>query len=44
VAVSAIGALALFYVFRGLVYVSLPLGAGPFHSATVWIVSLLGMR
>jgi putative tricarboxylic transport membrane protein len=44
VAVSAIGALTLFYVFRGLVYVSLPLGAGPFHSATVWIASLLAMR
>ena len=44
VAVSAIGAFALFYVFRGLVYVSLPLGAGPFHTATVWIASLLGMR
>ena len=44
VAVSAIGALAFFYVFRGLVYVSLPLGTGPFHSATVWIAGLLGMR
>jgi len=44
VAVSAIGAFALFYVFRSLVYVSLPLGAGPFHTATVWIASLLGMR
>jgi hypothetical protein len=44
VAVSAVGALAFFYVFRGLVYVSLPLGTGPFHSGTVWIASLLGMR
>ena len=30
-AVSAIGTLALFYIFRGIVYVSLPLGRGPFH-------------
>jgi putative tricarboxylic transport membrane protein len=44
VAVSAIGTLALFYVFRGMVYVSLPLGVGPFHSATVWIAGVLGMR
>jgi len=43
-AVSAIGALGLFYVFRGLVYVSLPLGTGPFRSATLWVASLLGMR
>ena len=44
VAVSALGALALFYVFRGLVYVSLPLGTGPFQSATLWVAGLLGMR
>jgi putative tricarboxylic transport membrane protein len=44
VAVSVIGTLALFYIFRGLVYVSLPLGTGIFHSATVWIAWLLGMR
>jgi tripartite tricarboxylate transporter TctB family protein len=43
-AVSAAGALGLFYVFRGLVYVSLPLGTGPFQSATLWVASLLGMR
>jgi putative tricarboxylic transport membrane protein len=42
--VSAIGALSLFYVFRGLVYVSLPLGAGPFQSVTLWLASLLGVR
>lgn len=44
VTVSAVGTLALFYIFRGIVYVSLPLGRGPFHDATVWIASLLGMR
>jgi hypothetical protein len=44
VTVSAVGTLALFYIFRGVVYVSLPLGRGPFHDATVWIASLLGMR
>ena len=43
-AVSAIGTLALFYIFRGFVYVSLPLGAEPFRSATLWLAALLGMR
>jgi hypothetical protein len=44
VAVSIIGTLVLFYVFRGIVYVSLPLGRGPFHAATEWVASLLGMH
>lgn len=44
IAVSAAGTLALFYIFRGVVYVSLPLGSGVFHDWTVWIASLLGMR
>ena len=43
-AVSAIGTLVLFYLFRGVVYVSLPLGSGIFHDWTVWVASLLGMR
>jgi putative tricarboxylic transport membrane protein len=43
-AVSAAGTLSLFYVFRGLVYVSLPLGAGPFQAAGLWVAALLGMR
>ena len=43
-AVSAIGTLVLFYLFRGVVYVSLPLGSGIFHDLTVWVASLLGMR
>ena len=44
VAVSAVGTLVLFYVFRGVVYVSLPLGSGVFHDFTVWVAALLGMR
>ena len=43
-ATSAIGTLVLFYVFRGIVYVSLPLGVGPFHDWTVWVAQLLNMR
>jgi hypothetical protein len=43
-AVSAIGTLALFYIFRGIVYVSLPLGTGPFRSGTLWLAAVLGMR
>jgi putative tricarboxylic transport membrane protein len=42
--VSTFGTLALFYIFRGVVYVSLPLGAGPFRIFTLWAASLLGMR
>jgi hypothetical protein len=43
-AVSALGTLAFFYIFRGLVYVSLPLGTEPFRSGTIWLAALLGMR
>jgi hypothetical protein len=43
-ATAALGSLALFYVFRGIVYVSLPLGMGPFHDWTVWAAQLLNMR
>lgn len=43
-AVSALGTLALFYVFRGVVYISLPLGRPPFQDWTIWVASLLGMR
>lgn len=43
-AVSALGTLAFFYIFRGLVYVSLPLGTEPFRSVTLWLAALLGMR
>jgi putative tricarboxylic transport membrane protein len=41
---AALGTLVLFYVFRGVVYVSLPLGVGPFHDWTVWVADLLRMR
>jgi hypothetical protein len=42
--VSGLGTLALFYIFRGAVYVSLPLGMGPFKTFTLWVSGLLGMR
>jgi hypothetical protein len=42
--VSVLGTLALFYVFRGVVYISLPLGKPPFQAWTVWVTHLLGMR
>lgn len=43
-AVSAAGTLVLFYIFRGVVYVSLPLGVGPFQSFTLWVARLMGMH
>jgi putative tricarboxylic transport membrane protein len=43
-ATSAIGTLVLFYTFRGIVYVSLPLGIGPFQEWTIWVAQLLNMR
>jgi hypothetical protein len=43
-AVSALGALCLFYIFRGVVYVSLPLGVGPFRSATLWVANAMSMH
>jgi putative tricarboxylic transport membrane protein len=43
-AVSALGTLVLFYVFRGVVYISLPLGRPPFQGWTIWVAALLGMR
>jgi hypothetical protein len=41
---SAAGTLLLFYVFRGLVYVSFPLGVEPFQSFTLWVARLMGMH
>ncbi len=41
---SVLGTLVLFYIFRGIVYVSLPLGVGPFQDFTVWVAHILGMR
>ncbi|HEY1245850.1 MAG TPA: tripartite tricarboxylate transporter TctB family protein [Hyphomicrobiaceae bacterium] len=43
-AASALGTLCLFYLFRGVVYVSLPLGVEPFRSATLWIADAMGMH
>jgi putative tricarboxylic transport membrane protein len=43
-ATSVVGTLVLFYTFRGIVYVSLPLGQGPFQEWTVWVAQLLNMR
>jgi hypothetical protein len=38
---SLIGALVLFYMFRGIVYISLPLGVGPFEDFTLWLSHLM---
>jgi putative tricarboxylic transport membrane protein len=40
---SLIGTVVLFYIFRGIVYVSLPLGVGHFQSFTLWLAQLLRM-
>ena len=42
--ISLLGTLVLFYIFRGIVYVSLPLGTGPFQDFTLWLAQLLQMR
>lgn len=42
--IGLIGTLVLFYVFRGIVYVSLPLGTGPFQEFTLWLAHLMQMR
>jgi len=41
---SLLGAVGLFYIFRGVVYVSLPLGTGRFQEFTLWLAQLLQMR
>jgi putative tricarboxylic transport membrane protein len=40
---SVIGSLAFFFVFRHIVYVSLPLGKEPFLTVSVWLMKLMGM-
>jgi putative tricarboxylic transport membrane protein len=40
---SVIGSLAFFFVFRRIVYVSLPLGKEPFLTVSVWLMKLMGM-
>jgi hypothetical protein len=32
------------FVFMKVVYVSLPLGAGPFQTLSIWILGVLGVR
>jgi putative tricarboxylic transport membrane protein len=44
VLISLLGTLVLFYIFRGVVYVSLPLGTGRFQEFTLWLAQLLQMR
>jgi putative tricarboxylic transport membrane protein len=41
---SVLGSLAFVYVFMKIVYVSLPLGRGPFKTLSVWLLALLGVR
>ena len=43
-ATSVLGSLTFVYVFMKIVYVSLPLGAGPFKQVSVWILAALGIR
>jgi putative tricarboxylic transport membrane protein len=40
---SLVGGLAFFYVFRKIVYVSLPLGREPFLTLSIWLMKLMGM-
>lgn len=42
--ISGIGALVFFVVFQRVVYVSLPMGAGPFREMTLALMALLGVR
>jgi putative tricarboxylic transport membrane protein len=42
--ISLIGALVFFIVFQRIVYVSLPMGAGPFREMTLSLMALLGVR
>lgn len=42
--IAAVGALVFFVVFQRIVYVSLPLGAGPFKEFTLALMALFGVR
>lgn len=44
VSTSVLGSLAFVFVFMRVVYVSLPLGLGPFQAISVAILSALGVR
>jgi putative tricarboxylic transport membrane protein len=43
-ATSIVGSLAFVYVFMKIVYVSLPLGRGPFKALSLWILAMLGVH
>ena len=43
-AVSVIGTLLLMFIFMKVVYVSLPLGEGPFERVSVLLMALMGIR
>lgn len=43
-ATSTIGSLAFVYVFMKIVYVSLPLGTGPFQQLSVAVLAAMGVR
>ncbi len=40
---SLVGSIGFFFVFRKVVYISLPLGREPFLSFSVWLMKILGM-
>jgi putative tricarboxylic transport membrane protein len=42
--IAAVGAFVFFVVFQRIVYVSLPLGAGPFKEFTLALMALFGVR
>lgn len=41
---SLAGSLAFIFVFMRIVYVSLPLGVGPFQQLSLWILAVLGIH
>lgn len=41
---SVVGTLAFVFVFMKIVYVSLPLGAGPFRQLSAWVLAALGIH
>jgi putative tricarboxylic transport membrane protein len=43
-ATSVLGSLAFVYVFMKVVYVSLPLGVGPFRDVSTALMSVLGIH
>jgi putative tricarboxylic transport membrane protein len=43
-AVSVLGTLLILFFFMRVVYVSLPLGQGPFQQLTLWLMQVLGIR